>query len=41
MPLTIFSIVIGAAVVITHKKNIKRLLQGCENKMPVFKKKEA
>ena len=41
MPLTIFSIVIGAAVVITHKKNIKRLLQGCENKMAVFKKKEA
>lgn len=41
MPLTIFSIVIGAAVVFTHKKNILRLMQGCENKMPVFKKKEA
>ena len=39
-PLTIFSIVISAAVVITHKKNIVRLVQGCENKMPVFKKKE-
>lgn len=37
-PLTIFSIVIGAAVVITHKKNIVRLAQGCENKMSVFKK---
>ena len=40
-PLTIFSVVIGAAVVITHKKNIVRLMQGCENKMSVFKKKEA
>ncbi len=38
IPLTIFSIVIGSAVVITHKKNIVRLVQGCENKMSVFKK---
>jgi glycerol-3-phosphate acyltransferase PlsY len=39
LPLTIFSIVIGAAVVITHKKNILRLVQGSENKMHVFSKK--
>ena len=39
LPLTIFSIVIGAAVVITHKKNILRLIQGSENKMYVFSKK--
>ena len=38
LPLTIFSIVIGAAVVITHKKNILRLVQGSENKMYVFSK---
>jgi glycerol-3-phosphate acyltransferase PlsY len=37
--LIIFSIVIGAAVVATHKKNIKRLLDGCENKMYLTKKK--
>jgi glycerol-3-phosphate acyltransferase PlsY len=39
LPLTIFSIVIGNAVVITHKKNILRLIQGNENKMYVFSKK--
>ena len=39
LPLTIFSIVIGTAVVITHKKNILRLIQGSENKMFVFSKK--
>jgi glycerol-3-phosphate acyltransferase PlsY len=37
--LIIFSIVIGVAVVATHKKNIKRLLDGCENKMYLIKKK--
>ncbi len=37
--LIVFSIVIGAAVVATHKKNIKRLLDGCENKMYLTKKK--
>ncbi len=40
LPLTIFSIVIGAAVVITHKKNIIRLMKGEESKMSVFKKKD-
>ena len=39
LPLTIFSIVIGTAVVVTHKKNILRLIQGNENKMYVFSKK--
>lgn len=39
IPLTVFSIIIGLAVVITHKKNIVRLLQGSENKMHVFSKK--
>ena len=38
LPLTIFSIVIGTAVVITHKKNILRLIQGSENKMYIFSK---
>ena len=33
-----FSILLGAVVVITHKKNILRLLQGEENKMNLFKK---
>lgn len=39
LPLIIFSIIIGAAVIITHKKNILRLIQGCENKMYLIKKK--
>lgn len=39
IPLMIFAIVIGLAVVITHKKNIKRLMDGCENKMYLIKKK--
>jgi len=38
-PLIIFSIVIGSAVVITHKKNIVRLMNGTENKMYLKKKK--
>lgn len=38
--LTVFSIVLGLAVVITHKKNIKRLLKGEENKMSLFAKKD-
>lgn len=37
-PLILFSIIIGAAVVITHKKNIVRLLNGTENKMYLRKK---
>ena len=39
IPLITFSIIIGAAVIITHKKNILRLIQGCENKMYLIKKK--
>ena len=33
-----FSILLGSVVVITHKKNIFRLIQGQENKMNLFKK---
>lgn len=33
-----FSILLGSVVVITHKKNILRLIQGQENKMNLFKK---
>lgn len=33
-----FSILLGTLVVITHKKNILRLIQGQENKMNLFKK---
>jgi glycerol-3-phosphate acyltransferase PlsY len=39
LSLIVFAIVIGIAVVITHKKNIKRLIDGCENKMYLIKKK--
>lgn len=37
--LIVFAIVIGVAVVVTHKKNIKRLIEGCENKMYLTKRK--
>jgi glycerol-3-phosphate acyltransferase PlsY len=37
--LMIFSIVLGTAVIILHHNNIKRLLEGNENKMNLFKKK--
>ncbi len=33
-----FSILLGSVVVITHKKNILRLIQGQESKMNLFKK---
>jgi acyl phosphate:glycerol-3-phosphate acyltransferase len=33
-----FSILLSAAVIIAHRKNIKRLLSGTENKMNLFKK---
>ena len=36
--LTVFSIVLSSAVVILHHQNIKRLIQGNENKMNLFKK---
>lgn len=36
--LNIFSVLLGAAVIFAHKKNIKRLLKGEENKMKLFKK---
>lgn len=37
--LTIFSISLAAVVIILHHANIKRLVQGNENKMNLFKKK--
>ena len=36
--LIVFSILLGVAVIFAHKKNIKRLLKGEENKMKLFKK---
>jgi glycerol-3-phosphate acyltransferase PlsY len=38
MQMQIFSIVLGAAVILAHKKNIGRLMKGEENKMNLFKK---
>lgn len=40
IPLIVFSIVIGSAVVLTHKKNIVRLINGTENKMYLRKKRQ-
>lgn len=34
----VFSLVLGTAVILAHKKNIKRLIKGEENKMNLFKK---
>jgi glycerol-3-phosphate acyltransferase PlsY len=36
--LTSFSVLLGAAVIFAHKKNIGRLVKGEENKMKLFKK---
>lgn len=36
--LNLFSVVLGVAVIVAHKKNIKRLIKGEENKMRLFKK---
>lgn len=36
--LTVFSIVLSAAVIFVHRKNIKRLVNNEENKMNLFKK---
>ena len=38
LSLTIFSIVLSLAVIVTHHQNIKRLLRGEENKMNLFRK---
>lgn len=37
-PLMMFSILLASAVVIAHHKNIKRIINGNENKMNLFKK---
>jgi glycerol-3-phosphate acyltransferase PlsY len=36
--LNLFSVVLGVAVIVAHKKNIKRLIKGEESKMRLFKK---
>lgn len=36
--LRIFSLILSAAVIIAHRKNIQRLIRGNENKMNLFKK---
>ncbi len=36
--LTVFSVLLGCAVIFAHKKNIGRLIKGEENKMKLFKK---
>lgn len=36
--LMVFSIILSFAVILAHRKNIKRLLTGSENKMNLFKK---
>jgi glycerol-3-phosphate acyltransferase PlsY len=33
----IFAIAVGLLVLLTHQKNIGRLLKGSENKVPIFK----
>jgi glycerol-3-phosphate acyltransferase PlsY len=36
----IFAIVVALLVVLTHQKNIGRLLSGSENKVPIFKNRD-
>lgn len=36
----IFAIGTAALVILTHHKNITRLISGCENKVPLFKKRD-
>lgn len=36
-PYRIFSIVVALMVILTHQKNINRLLKGTESKVPIFK----
>jgi acyl phosphate:glycerol-3-phosphate acyltransferase len=38
--LTLFSITVAALLIITHRKNIKRLIKGQENKVTFFKAKK-
>jgi glycerol-3-phosphate acyltransferase PlsY len=35
----LFAIIVALMVIITHQKNITRLLKGTENKVPLFKRK--
>jgi glycerol-3-phosphate acyltransferase PlsY len=34
----VFSLLLGTAVILAHRKNIKRLIKGEESKMNLFKK---
>jgi glycerol-3-phosphate acyltransferase PlsY len=36
----IFAIAVALLVVLTHQKNIGRLLSGSENKVPIFKNRD-
>lgn len=36
----VFSIAVALIVILTHQKNINRLLSGTENKVPIFKKRD-
>jgi glycerol-3-phosphate acyltransferase PlsY len=36
----IFAIVVALLVILTHQKNIGRLLSGSESKVPIFKKRD-
>jgi glycerol-3-phosphate acyltransferase PlsY len=33
----LFAIIVAMMVVVTHQKNISRLIKGTENKVPIFK----
>jgi glycerol-3-phosphate acyltransferase PlsY len=36
----LFAIIVALMVVVTHQKNITRLFNGTENKVPIFKKRD-
>ncbi len=36
----IFALLVAILVVVTHQKNISRLLKGCENRMPILKHRD-
>jgi glycerol-3-phosphate acyltransferase PlsY len=35
-----FAIAVALLVVLTHQKNITRILKGCESKVPIFKNRD-
>ena len=36
----LFAVIVAVMVVITHQKNITRLIKGTENKVPIFKNRD-